>query len=139
MNLSRFKLPVKQVAGVANAQSPEVRSRRHTLLDRELAKSQTPLDLIDPTGAAIGDLLVFDGQLYVPATTLIQLVVTGQLTAASFTAAGTVSLQGGSFGAFATPPTTQPTITGSRAGNAAVASLLTGLAALGWLIDSTTA
>jgi hypothetical protein len=33
----------------------------------------------------------------------------------------------------------RPTITGSRGGNVALASLLTGLADLGWIIDSTTA
>jgi len=36
-------------------------------------------------------------------------------------------------------PTTKPTVTGSRGGNAALASLLTGLAGLGVLTDSTTA
>lgn len=36
-------------------------------------------------------------------------------------------------------PTSKPTVTGSRGGNAALASLLTGLAALGLLTDSTTA
>jgi hypothetical protein len=36
-------------------------------------------------------------------------------------------------------PDTKPAVTGSRAGNAAVASLLTQLAALGIVTDSTTA
>lgn len=36
-------------------------------------------------------------------------------------------------------PTTKPTVTGSRGGNAALASLLTGLAALGLITNSTTA
>jgi hypothetical protein len=38
-----------------------------------------------------------------------------------------------------TPPAVQPTITGSRAGNAALASLLTALAATGLIVDGTTA
>ena len=43
------------------------------------------------------------------------------------------------FGVFATTPATQQTVTGSRGGNAALASLLTALAAYGWIVDSTTA
>lgn len=39
----------------------------------------------------------------------------------------------------ATPPTAQPSVTGSRAGNAALASLLTALAACGIVADNTTA
>lgn len=39
----------------------------------------------------------------------------------------------------ATPPATQPTVTGSRGGNAALASLLTTIAATGLIIDGTTA
>lgn len=38
-----------------------------------------------------------------------------------------------------TPPLTQPTVTGSRGGNAALASLLTALAATGLIIDGSTA
>lgn len=45
----------------------------------------------------------------------------------------------GGFGFFgATPPTTQPVVTGSRGGNAALASLLTALAATGIIVDGTT-
>jgi hypothetical protein len=43
----------------------------------------------------------------------------------------------GVFGA--TPPTTRPTVTGSRGGNAALASLLSALAATGIIADGTTA
>ena len=42
-------------------------------------------------------------------------------------------------GFFNTPEKSQPIITGSRAGNAALASLLTGLEQLGLIIDNTTA
>lgn len=44
----------------------------------------------------------------------------------------------GAMGFFGSNGTSQPTITGSRAGNAALASLLTWLATLGLVIDSTT-
>lgn len=43
------------------------------------------------------------------------------------------------FGAFGAAVTTKPTVTGSRGGNAALASLITALATLGWVTDSTTA
>ena len=45
----------------------------------------------------------------------------------------------GNMGFFGTTATTKPNITGSRGGNAALASLLTGLASLGLITDSTTA
>lgn len=45
----------------------------------------------------------------------------------------------GPVGFFGATPTTKPTITGSRGGNAALASLLTQLAALGLITNSTTA
>jgi hypothetical protein len=47
--------------------------------------------------------------------------------------------QGSTLGFFNTTPTTKPTITGSRGSNAALADLLTKLAGLGLLTDSTTA
>lgn len=37
------------------------------------------------------------------------------------------------------PATAKPTVTGSRGGNAALASLLTGLASAGYIVDNTTA
>lgn len=45
----------------------------------------------------------------------------------------------GNIGVFGTTPAAQQNITGSRGGNAALASLLTGLANLGWITDSTSA
>ena len=47
-------------------------------------------------------------------------------------------LFGANVGFFGTSPTTKPTVTGSRGGNAALASLLTAGATLGLWIDSTT-
>jgi hypothetical protein len=45
----------------------------------------------------------------------------------------------GNIGFFGTAPVAKPTVTGSRGGNAALASLLTGLAAYGLVLDSSTA
>jgi hypothetical protein len=42
-------------------------------------------------------------------------------------------------GAFGVTPVARPTVTGSRAGNAALASFLTAMANLGWIINSSTA
>ncbi len=46
----------------------------------------------------------------------------------------------GGFGAWGTvPPTSKPSVTGSRGGNVALASLITALASYGLITDSTTA
>lgn len=52
---------------------------------------------------------------------------------------GALNHDGTELGVFSTAPTTQKTVTGSRGGNAALASLLTQLAAYGLIIDSSTA
>lgn len=49
-----------------------------------------------------------------------------------------ISVNGTNLGFFGSAPITKPTVTGSRGGNAALASLLTTLANLGLIIDSTT-
>lgn len=51
---------------------------------------------------------------------------------------GTLDFNGANLGFFGTAPTTKPVVTGSRGANAALASLLTGLAALGLVTDSST-
>lgn len=53
--------------------------------------------------------------------------------------ANPLRVTGGGVGFFGNAPAIKPTITGSRGGNAALASLLTGLAGMGLLTDSTTA
>jgi len=45
----------------------------------------------------------------------------------------------GKVGFYGSPPLNRPTCTGSRGGNAAIASVLAALASLGLIIDSTTA
>jgi len=65
-------------------------------------------------------------------STLANWYVNGALKAA-------IGKQGG-LGVFgAAPPIAQPTVTGSRGGNAALASLLTALAATGLIVDGTSA
>lgn len=49
-----------------------------------------------------------------------------------------ISVIGNTMGFYGSAPIAKPTITGSRGGNAALASLLTNLASLGLIIDSTT-
>lgn len=53
-----------------------------------------------------------------------------------WTVGGTFAHAGSNLGFFNTTPTTKPTVSGSRGSNAALASLLTGLASLGILTDS---
>ena len=72
------------------------------------------------------------------------LIISGGVTALDVSANSasvfnSLSLSTNRIGFFGTGHTTKPTITGSRAGNAALASLLTGLAGLGLITDSTTA
>lgn len=51
----------------------------------------------------------------------------------------TIDPAGNALGFHGAPPVTRQTVTGSRGGNAALASLLTALATLGLIVDSTTA
>ncbi len=68
-------------------------------------------------------------------------------TDANFAMTGTTDLNitgcdvaiGGDIGFYGTAPATKPTVTGSRGGNAALASLLTALAGQGLITDSSTA
>jgi len=55
------------------------------------------------------------------------------------TIGGDLNHDGSNVGFFGTAPAVKPTVTGSRGGNAALASLLTGGASLGFWTDSTTA
>ena len=51
---------------------------------------------------------------------------------------GDLNHDGSNIGVFGTTPTTQQTVTGSKGGNAALGSLVTAMAAYGWIIDNTT-
>lgn len=74
------------------------------------------------------------------ATTSDFTVKTGASANAFFIDASGDSIQNNAanFGAFGATPVAKPTVTGSRGGNAALASLLTGLANLGWVTDNST-
>lgn len=68
-------------------------------------------------------------------------VNTGATITNGLTVGGTISFtsSGGAFGIFGSTPNTRQNITGSRGGNAALASLLSGLANYGLVTDSTSA
>jgi hypothetical protein len=57
----------------------------------------------------------------------------------TLTIPGPLAHTGSSFGVLNTAPVTKQTVTGSRGGNAALASLLADLVAYGLITDSTTA
>lgn len=69
----------------------------------------------------------------------VQLVMTDDLFAVKVRGTTALSVGNAQLGFFATSPTSKATITGSRGGNAALANLLTELAAKGLITDSTTA
>lgn len=91
----------------------------------------------------------FDGKISGPVGSTLQIQIDASLpptfTLPAFL--GTLSVDnidrqlgqaGGTVGFYGTTPIAKPTITGARGGNAALASLLTQLAALGLIIDNTT-
>jgi hypothetical protein len=73
--------------------------------------------------------------LYFATNNVIRLTIAA---AGAVTVAGDFAHQGANLGFYATAATTKKTVTGSRAGNAALASLLTQLAAYGLITDSST-
>jgi hypothetical protein len=72
-----------------------------------------------------------DGNLLIGTTT------NGMTAAGSLAIAQDLAHRGSNLGVFNTSPTTKQTVTGSRGANAALASLLTQLAAYGLITDST--
>lgn len=64
---------------------------------------------------------------------------TGTITTSGSVVVGSALRVQGNVGFYATAPVAKPTVTGSRGGNAALASLLTALAGQGLLTDSSTA
>lgn len=97
-------------------------------------------------GATDANLLMVDGSadtVQIGAATAsdsAKFYVSGKISASGEVEInGDLNHDGANIGFFATAPTTQKTVTGSRGGNAALASLLTQLAAYGLIIDSSTA
>lgn len=97
-------------------------------------------------GATDANLLVTDGPndaVVVGAASRsdsAKFYVNGKIsTAGEIEINGDINHDGSNIGLFGTAPTTKKTVTGSRGGNAALASLLTQLAAYGLIMDSSTA
>ena len=96
--------------------------------------------------AALAALAPLAGATFTGAVTVSNVAfnVTGYTTLAGaqangdFTVFGALSAQG-NVGFYGATPASKPTVTGSRGGNAALASLLTKLASLGLITDGTTA
>lgn len=93
--------------------------------------------------AGTSEAAVTDASVYI-GTTKAETVEIGNTTDGTLiklktptTAEGTLQVDG-NIGFYGTSPAAQPTITGSKGGNAALADLLTKLAALGLIVDSTT-
>lgn len=107
------------------------------------AGGQTSELTIDPTQAALGwmDNSGLNGGAFGIDATGSIIQSTGTLNVQISAPSAAVKLQGatGTLGFFGSTGTTQPTITGSRGGNAALASLLTAGANLGLWTDNTTA
>jgi hypothetical protein len=74
-----------------------------------------------------------------PGNLLIGTTTDGMTSGGSLAIAQDLAHRGTKTGFYNTTPVTKPTVTGSRGGNAALASLLTALASTGLITDSTTA
>lgn len=95
-------------------------------------------------GAALLIRYIGDGYMYLDASTGIKFRVNGdsaQTLAMEITDGGSITMGvvGGAQGFFGSAGGTRPVIAGSRGANAALASLITGLASLNLLSDTTTA
>lgn len=113
-------------------------------LDGLLLRSvKTGAPLIFATEATNRARFLGGGQLLLNKTTLTnagQLEVSGKIFASGeLEIDGDINFNGANIGVHGATPVPQATITGSRAANAALASLLTSLATRGDIIDSTTA
>jgi hypothetical protein len=76
---------------------------------------------------------------YLAGNLMLGTTTDGMTPAGSLAVAKDFAHRGTLIGFYNATPATKPTVTGSRGGNAAVANLLTALAALGLILDSTTA
>jgi hypothetical protein len=84
-----------------------------------------------------------DGTVVVGATTgadSAKLYVSGKAsTLGEMEINGDLNHDGSNVGFFGVAPASRPTVTGSRGGNAALTSFLSGISTLGLIVDSTTA
>lgn len=104
----------------------------HTDLDVNGLTSLHSKLTVTAGGAEITGNSEVDGTLLVTGTVTLS---TGDLDVL----AGDVSFPNTTFGAFGATPISRPTVSGSRGGNAALADLLSELANLGWIVDSSSA
>lgn len=140
----QFRRPEKIIAGVMQAQQPEIAARRLILLDRLLERDKTDVADVEAGGAELYDFLVYTtgspagAAAFRPGTRGKDLTITDTLTASGTLEVGVFWHQGATAAFFGNLPTTKPTITGAKGGNVALGSLLTALATLGLLVDNTT-
>jgi hypothetical protein len=140
----QFRRPERVIAGVMQAQQPEIAARRLILLDRLLESDKTDVADVEPAGAELYDFLIYTtgspagAAAFRPGTRGKDLTITDTLTASGTLEVGVFWHQGATASAYGNLPVARPVITGSRGGNAALASLLTGLATIGWVTDNTT-
>lgn len=86
--------------------------------------------------ASVGGTTTLGGAV----TTVSSVTVGGAIIAStSATIGGALDHDGSTVGFYGAAPVARATVTGSRGGNAALASLLTALAGCGLIVDSTTA
>lgn len=78
-------------------------------------------------------------ELYYNNSKTLETVSGGAKTTGAHQITGNLDHDGSNVGFYNTAPTTKQTVSGSRGGNAALASLLTGLAAIGLITDSSSA
>jgi len=139
--------------GVFSGQYLTVQRSTYVGLDQYLDFTGSNLGGMRIGRLAGSDNLVFS---YVPVSTGIPstlftltrtgvVTLSGSISGTNVTASSTVTLLSlymplstGTVGLFGTVPTTQKTVTGSKASNAALASLLTALAGYGLVVDSST-
>jgi len=139
----QFRRPERVIAGVMQAQQPEIAARRLILLDRLLEEDKTNVAEVAPKGAALYDFLIYTTgspsgpAAFRPGTRGNDLTLTGIATL-SDARIGVFWHQGATASFYGALPQTKPTITGAKGGNVALGNLLTALATLGLLVDSTT-
>lgn len=134
-DLANFRRQVTLLAGVMQAQRPEVTNRLFHRLIAALEEDKVESNFALLSGAADQDLLVYNSGsgLWTPGTGITNLGISGTLSVVDIAhhAAGRI-------GEYGTSPQTKPTIVGAKGGNVALANLLTALAARGSLTDNTT-
>lgn len=132
-------------AGWASNYRSSVHTPRQAMVLPEWVAGGRPIAVVGASGYAsdTSRVEVFDGSTWALLATTADVALKAALAGAAFT--GPVSVAGnlqhlsGQLGFYGASTIARPTVTGSRGGNAAVASLLTALAGLGLITNSTSA